>query len=74
MLAALLLAGEGPNTELAGLLWLVFGFLALIAVVGWLTSREEGVGLATSRNQTPSPAKDTAALKAMKSPARKKSR
>ncbi|MBI4761442.1 MAG: DUF4332 domain-containing protein [Chloroflexota bacterium] len=34
-----ILAEEGPNTELAWLLYLALGFFLLIIIVGWLTSR-----------------------------------
>jgi hypothetical protein len=72
MLAAIVLAGEGPNTELGWLLWLTFGFFALISIAGWLTSREEGAGTAIPRNQTP-PAKDRDTPRAVKPAPRKKS-
>lgn len=34
-----LLEEAGPNTELAGVLYLLLGFFFLVIVVGWLTSR-----------------------------------
>ena len=33
-----LLSEEGPNTELAWLLWAALGFFALMVVIGWLSS------------------------------------
>lgn len=39
MLFMKLLSEEGPNTELAPLLWWVLGFFFLIVIIGWLTSR-----------------------------------
>ncbi len=36
------LAEEGPNTELAWILWAEFGFLFLMVIVGWLVSRRKG--------------------------------
>jgi len=45
MLALMLLSEEGPNTELAWLLWVALGFFLLMVVIGWLVSR----------NQKPSP-------------------
>jgi hypothetical protein len=44
MLAAFILSAEGPNTELGWLLWIAFGFFALIVIIGWLTSRGEASG------------------------------
>ena len=41
MFALLLLSEEGPNTELAWLLWVALGFFALMVVVGWLVSRNQ---------------------------------
>ncbi|RJP53203.1 MAG: hypothetical protein C4583_05200 [Anaerolineaceae bacterium] len=39
MLFMKLLSEEGPNTELAFLLWWVLGFFFLMVVIGWLASR-----------------------------------
>ncbi|MEW6286102.1 MAG: helix-hairpin-helix domain-containing protein [Chloroflexota bacterium] len=39
MYAIGILAEEGPNTELAWLLYLALGFFLLMIIVGWLTSR-----------------------------------
>jgi hypothetical protein len=36
---ALLIAEEGPNTELSWLLYVALGFFLLMVIVGWLTSR-----------------------------------
>jgi len=36
------LAEEGPNTELLWLLFITLGFLLLMIIVGWLTSRRNG--------------------------------
>ena len=36
-----ILSEEGPNTELAWLLWGVLGFLFLMIVIGWLASRNK---------------------------------
>jgi hypothetical protein len=36
-----LLAEGGPNTELAWILLIVFGFLFLMVVVGWVTSQRK---------------------------------
>ena len=33
-----LLSEEGPNTELAWLLWSVLGFFFLMIVIGWFSS------------------------------------
>lgn len=41
MLFMKLLSEEGPNTELAFLLWWVLGFFLLIVVIGWLVSRNK---------------------------------
>ncbi len=41
MFALLLLSEEGPNTELAWLLWVTLGFFALMVVIGWLASRNQ---------------------------------
>jgi hypothetical protein len=38
----LLSEGSGPDTSLSWLLWVAFGFFALMVVVGWLTSRNKG--------------------------------
>ena len=40
MLALRLLAegGEGPNTELLGILWVVLGLFVLAIIVGWVAS------------------------------------
>jgi hypothetical protein len=39
MLFMKLLSEEGPNTELAYLLWWALGFFFLVVVIGWLSSR-----------------------------------
>lgn len=39
-----LLSEEGPNTELAFLLWWVLGFFFLMVVIGWLVSRNKKPG------------------------------
>jgi hypothetical protein len=39
MYAIRFLAEEGPNTELAWLLFVALGFFLLMIIVGWLTSR-----------------------------------
>jgi hypothetical protein len=36
-----LLSEEGPNPELAWMLYVAFGFLFLMVLVGWLTSRRK---------------------------------
>lgn len=41
MLFMKLLSEEGPNTELAPLLWWVLGFFFLMVVIGWLSSRSK---------------------------------
>ena len=41
MLFMNLLSEEGPNTELAPLLWWVLGFFLLMVIIGWLTSRNQ---------------------------------
>ena len=41
MLFVKLLSEEGPNTELAFLLWWVLGFFLLMVIIGWLTSRNQ---------------------------------
>ena len=38
----LLSEGGGADTSLSWLLWVAFGFFALMVVVGWLTSRNKG--------------------------------
>ena len=38
MFALNVLSEEGPNTELAGLLWWVLGFFLLMIVIGWWQS------------------------------------
>ena len=38
MLFMKLLSEEGPNTELAYLLWWAFGFFFLMVIVGWIVS------------------------------------
>ena len=38
----LLSEGSGADTSLSWLLWVAFGFFALMVVVGWLTSRNKG--------------------------------
>ncbi len=40
MLFMKLLSGEGPNTDLAYLLWWMLGFFFLMVVIGWLVSRK----------------------------------
>jgi len=42
MYAIHFLSEEGPNTELSWLLFIVLGFLLLMIIVGWLTSRRNG--------------------------------
>ena len=42
MYAIHVLAEEGPNTELLWLLFITLGFLLLMIIVGWLTSRRNG--------------------------------
>ena len=41
MLLMKLLSEEGPNAELAYLLWWVLGFFFLMVVIGWLVSRNK---------------------------------
>lgn len=41
MLFMKLFSEEGPNTELAYLLWWVLGFFFLMVVIGWLVSRNK---------------------------------
>lgn len=41
MFFAKLLSEEGPNTELAYLLWWALGFFFLMVVIGWLVSRRQ---------------------------------
>jgi hypothetical protein len=41
MLFMKLLSEEGPNTELAFLLWWGLGFFFLMVVIGWLVSRNK---------------------------------
>jgi LPXTG-motif cell wall-anchored protein len=41
MLFLRLLAEEGPNTELAWILWIGLGFFFLMVAVGWLVSRRK---------------------------------
>ena len=41
MFALRLLSEEGPNMELAYLLWWVLGFFFLMVVIGWLVSRSK---------------------------------
>jgi hypothetical protein len=36
-----LLSEEGPNTELAYLLWWMLGFFFLMVIIGWLSSRNQ---------------------------------
>jgi len=36
-----LVAQEGPNTELAWILWIGLGFFFLMIVVGWLSRARE---------------------------------
>jgi len=42
MYAIHFLSEEGPNTELSWLLFIVLGFLLLMIIIGWLTSRRNG--------------------------------
>jgi len=42
MYAINFLSEEGPNTELSWLLFIGLGFLLLMIIVGWLTSRRNG--------------------------------
>lgn len=44
-----LLSEEGPNTELAWLLYVALGFFLLMVVVGWWTSRQNGKQLEVTR-------------------------
>lgn len=39
LMMRLLEEGTGPNAELGWLLYIAFGFFALMVLVGWLTSR-----------------------------------
>jgi hypothetical protein len=41
MFAFVMLAEEGPNTELAWLLWVALAFFFLMVVIGWLVSRRQ---------------------------------
>lgn len=41
MFALQLLSEEGPNTELAFLLWWGLGFFFLMVIIGWLVSRNK---------------------------------
>jgi len=41
MFVVRLFTEEGPNTELAFLLWWVLGFFFLIVIIGWLVSRNK---------------------------------
>lgn len=41
MFALQILSEEGPNTELAFLLWWVLGFFFMMVVIGWLASRSK---------------------------------
>lgn len=41
MLFATFLSEEGPNTDLAYLLWWVLGFFFLMVIIGWLVSRKQ---------------------------------
>jgi len=78
MLAAFVLAGEGPNTELAWMLWLAFGFFALIVIIGWLRRGEDSVPLPPHRpevHQAPPPKKTPYRRKPLPSnPGRKSSK
>jgi hypothetical protein len=74
MSALFLLTQEGPNTDLAWLLWLALGSFALMAITGWLTSRGENPEPEDSRRPASAPAKDTPTQKAAKQGPRKKSR
>ena len=42
MYALYLLSEEGPNASLSWLLWIAFGFLFLMVLIGWLVSRNKG--------------------------------
>jgi large subunit ribosomal protein L17 len=42
MFAQMVLQESGPNTELGWLLYVFLGFVVLMVVVGWLTSRRKG--------------------------------
>jgi hypothetical protein len=41
MFAFFMLAEEGPNTDLAWLLWVALAFFFLMVVIGWLVSRRQ---------------------------------
>ena len=41
MLMLNLFSEEGPNTELAWILWVALGFFLLMVIIGWLVSRNK---------------------------------
>jgi hypothetical protein len=63
MLALRLLAegGEGPNTELLMVLWILLGLFGLAIIVGWASSLRKPKQVEVESEAAPSPAKKKAA-------------
>jgi predicted flap endonuclease-1-like 5' DNA nuclease len=63
MLALRLLAegGEGPNTELLWLLWVLLGFFALVVIAGWVAASRKPKQAAVKAEAVSSPVKKKAA-------------